>query len=223
VLDRLLGVYRGAFTGLPRGVWWLCLVGFINRSGTMVLPFLALWLTGERGLSAGGAGALLSLYGLGAAAGTMAGGWLSDRFDPYRIQIWSLALSGVGLIVLGRLERPVAIAAGIAAVAVLGEGFRPANSTALALMSRPGDRTRAFALRRLAVNLGITFGPAVGGFLAVVDYGWLFIADGVTCLAAAAAAIPLLRPAPAAPVRCSASTGSGRAAAPRPGAGGATR
>jgi predicted MFS family arabinose efflux permease len=88
VLDRLLGVYRGAFIGLPRGVWWLCLVGFINRSGTMVLPFLALWLTGERGLSAGGAGALLSLYGLGAGAGTKGGGGRSGRVDAKPNQIW---------------------------------------------------------------------------------------------------------------------------------------
>ena len=37
---------------------------------------------------------------------------------------------------------------------------------------------------RLAVNLGMTLGPTVGGFLALRDYGWLFVADGVTCLLA---------------------------------------
>jgi predicted MFS family arabinose efflux permease len=198
VLDRLLGVYRGAFTGLPRGVWWLCLVGFINRSGTMVLPFLALYLTREHGFSTVGAGVVLGVYGLGAAAGTLAGGWLSDRIHPHRLQVWSLAAAGAGLLLLGRLEARWTITLGVAAVALASEAFRPANSTALALASRPGDRARPFALRRLAINLGMTFGPAVGGFLAVVDYGWLFIADGVTCLAAAAAAIPLLHPAPAA-------------------------
>jgi MFS family permease len=42
-------------------------------------------------------------------------------------------------------------------------------------------------LRRLAVNLGMTFGPAAGGFLALYSYTWLFAVEGATCLFAAAA------------------------------------
>lgn len=185
-------VYRQAFSGLPRAVWLLVFTGFINRSGTMVLPFLALYLTSQRGLSAAGAGAMLSLYGVGSAAGSLAGGWLCDRVDPNRIQVASLVGGGIGLVVLGQLERPWAIGVALVAVSLVGEAFRPANSTALALATAPADRTRAFALRRIALNLGMTFGPAIGGVLAVYDYTWLFVLDGATCLAAALPARTLI-------------------------------
>jgi MFS family permease len=188
-------IYREAFSGLPRAVWILVLVGFINRTGTMVMPFLALYLTARHGFSAAGAGAMLSLYGIGAAAGTLAGGWLCDRTDPNRVQVASLLAGGVGLVALGFVEGRWAIALTIAVVAAVGEAFRPANSTALALACSPADRPRAFALRRLALNLGMTFGPAIGGFLALYDYRWLFLADGATCLLAALPARALLVPA----------------------------
>lgn len=185
MIGKLFTAYKEAFTGLPRAVWVLVLVGFINRAGTMVLPFLALYLTTQRGFSTAAAGAVLSLYGVGAAAGTLAGGWLCDRTDPNRIQVWSLLAGGGGLIALGYLRAGWSIAVAVVALAVVGEAFRPANSTALALATAPRDRPRAFALRRLAVNLGMTFGPAIGGFLALYDYTWLFVVDGATCILAA--------------------------------------
>ena len=153
----------------------------------MVVPFLALYLTGERGLTTGQAGMLIALHGAGGIAGTYVGGLLSDRMAPRRVQLASLVLSGLVFFVVGVLRQPVAIAAALVVLGAVGEAFRPANATALARWSGPGSRTRAFALRRLAINLGLTFGPAIGGFLALVSYGWLFWADGGTCLLAAAA------------------------------------
>jgi MFS family permease len=57
--------------------------------------------------------------------------------------------------------------------------------TSLVEHSPPTGRTRALALLRLAVNLGMAFGPAAGGWLAAMDYRWLFIGDALTCWAAA--------------------------------------
>jgi MFS family permease len=56
---------------------------------------------------------------------------------------------------------------------------------AIASASPAGERTKSYALYRLAINLGMTVGPAVGGFLAARDYALLFWADGGTCLLAA--------------------------------------
>jgi MFS family permease len=190
----LFRVYRDAFSGLPRVVWLLVLTGFINRCGTMVLPFLTLYLTARRGYSTAAAGAMLSLYGVGSVAGSLTGGWLCDRVDPDRVQVASLVGGGIGLIALGALERPWPIALAILATAFVTEAFRPANSTALALACPPADRSRAFGLRRLMINLGMTFGPAVGGILALHDYGWLFLVDGATCLLAAVPAWILVAP-----------------------------
>lgn len=177
--------YREAFSGLPRAVWLLATASLVNRSGTMVLPFLALFLTEKRGFTTTEAGQVLACYGLGGVAGTYLGGWLSDRFGARRVMAWSLALTGIGFLILGHLEARWAIFLMIFFQSLVGEAFRPANSAAIAAASPPTAQTKAFALYRLAINLGMTLGPAIGGFLAARDYAWLFRADGATCLLAA--------------------------------------
>lgn len=181
----IANAYRDAFSGLRRQVWLLSIATLINRSGTMVLPFLALYLTEKRGFTTKEAGAALALYGLGAVAASNLGGWLCDRLDPRLIMKASLVLTGVSFIALGHLRQRYAILAMILVWSFVGEIFRPANLAALASASDPGERARSFALMRMAINLGMTLGPTLGGFLALRDYSWLFAVDGATCVLAA--------------------------------------
>ncbi|HEV8578838.1 MAG TPA: MFS transporter [Thermoanaerobaculia bacterium] len=182
----IAAAYRDAFSGLSRSVWLLSFATLINRSGTMVLPFLALFLTQERGFTATQVGQVLAVYGLGAIAASWVGGRLCDVIDPRRIMKWSLTLTGVLFLFLGHVHGRAAILIMTVVLSVVGEVFRPANLAALTAASDIGQRARSFALLRLAINLGMTLGPTVGGFLALYDYGWLFVADGATCLLAAA-------------------------------------
>jgi MFS family permease len=181
----IANTYREAFAGLSRPVWLLSFATLINRAGTMVLPFLALYLTQERGFTTVQAGQALAVYGLGGVAASYIGGWLCDRIDPHLVMKVSLVLTGVGFLTLGHIQGRLAIFLVILAISFVGEIFRPANMAALAAASDPGERARSFALMRLAVNLGMTLGPTIGGFLAFYDYGWLFVGDGVTCILAA--------------------------------------
>jgi len=151
----------------------------------MVLFFLTLYLTTKLGYTISDAGTLISIYGFGSLAGAFIGGWLSDYFGTHRILVISLLLSGIGYILLGHLESFFSISLMLFFVALVSESFRPANATAVAESSPPELRSRAFALNRLAANLGITIGPAIGGFLARVDYIYLFWIDGATYLLAA--------------------------------------
>ncbi|TAM55783.1 MAG: MFS transporter [Acidobacteria bacterium] len=185
MIERIGGAYRAAFSGLPRAVWIQGLATLVNRSGTMVLPFMSLYLTTKLGFSIIAAGQVLSLYGIGAIAGSWLGGALSDRVGPVRVQVASLAATGVGFLVLSRLTGRLAVSLAVFGLALVAECFRPALFTAIARGSEAAVRTRSFALVRLAVNLGMSFGPAVGGLLAVHHYGWLFVADAATCWAAA--------------------------------------
>ena len=186
MLRSILATYREAFAGLNRSVWLLSLATLVNRSGTMVLPFLVLYLVKMRGFETTAAGAAIGLYGAGGVLGSYLGGWLCDRVAPRWVIAGSLALTGVGFIVLGRLTTHPAIFITMVLLGLVGEGFRPATSTALAAAAPPELRTRAFALNRLAINLGMSLGPSVGGFLAMRSYDWLFLVDGVTCLLSAA-------------------------------------
>ena len=186
MLRRLASAYKASFSGLPPAVWLLAFVSFVNRSGTMVMMFLALYLTQVKGWAVTDAGALLGIYGTGALAGAYLGGRLSDVITARRVMELSLLLTGAGFLLLGRLDDPAAITLAALFIGIVEPSLRPANATALADFSTPRDRARSFALNRLAVNLGMAFGPAVGGFLALIDYQWLFIVDGSTCLLACA-------------------------------------
>jgi predicted MFS family arabinose efflux permease len=193
MLQASVQLYRAAYSGIPRSVWWLSLVIFVNRSGTMVIPFLTVYLT-TRGYSLGEAGAVMAVFGCGAFAGGYLGGWLTDRVHFSSVQIASLFCNGLLFIVLGYMKSFWQISGCVLLLSVLGEAFRPANAAAVAAYSNEQNRTRAYSLNRLAINLGWAIGPAVGGVLASIDYNLLFWADGLTCIAAAALLFIVLPP-----------------------------
>ncbi len=183
MLLSLFKSYKKSFAGLPRDAWLLSTVVFVNRSGSMVLFFLSLYLTQKMGFTISEAGEMVSLYGLGALLGSYAGGWLSDRLGSIRTQMVSLFFSSIGYILLGYAAGKFFIGLMLFLSAMTAEALRPANSTAVSEVCPPELRARGFALNRLAINLGISIGPALGGFLALYSYHWLFWIDGLTCLA----------------------------------------
>ncbi len=186
MVRRVFHLYRAAFSGLPRDIWLIALVAFVNRSGTMVLPFLALYLTIVQGYTAGEAGRLVGLYGVGAIFGTYAGGWLSDRVGAIRAQQISLVLGGLGYLLLGSADGTWRLAAAILLASAMVESFRPAVMSAIVERSPVDVKAKAFALLRLALNLGFAIGPALGGVLATFGYRWLFVVDAATSWSAAA-------------------------------------
>lgn len=185
MFKNILNQYKASFGGLSRDAWLLAWVMFINRSGSMVMFFLMLYLTNEINMGIETAGRLFSLYGFGAMAGAFLGGWLSDKYGTKLIQISSLIVSGIGYIVLSYVKAPFMIGLMLFCIAVVAEAFRPASTAAMASVCSPETRLRGFALNRLALNLGIAIGPAIGGFLAVYDYSLIFWVEGFSSIAAA--------------------------------------
>jgi predicted MFS family arabinose efflux permease len=176
--------YRAAYAGLPREAWLLALVLFINRAGTMVIPFLTLYLTSQLGMSEAAAGRLISVYGIGSICGAYLSGRLCEKVGAVRLQTICMLLSAPGYFLIGQWNTWPPIAASLFFLSVANEAVRPANATAITKLTTPEIRTRAFALQRLAVNLGFSFGPAIGGVLATIDFSLLFICDAATALVA---------------------------------------
>ena len=185
-LRRVGRLYRDAFAGLSAPVWTLSTAMLVHRAGTMVLPFLALFLRNERGLSISDTGWILSAYGAGAMLGSYAGGRLSDGIGSGATQVLSLIATGIAYLAIPRFEALPALVAAIVVASLVSEAFRPACMAAIAEHATPETRARAFALLRLAANLGMAIGPAAGGLLAMRSYEWLFVCDAVTCWLAAA-------------------------------------
>src|SRR5512135_1921419 len=165
---------------LPPGLWLLLGATLVNRAGTMVLPFLALYLTRSRGLSDFQAGLVLGVYGAGALVTAPFAGRLADRHGPRRILELSLFASGTAILLL--LAAPGLLGLALAAFlwSVLAEAYRPASVAAVSALVPPEQLRTGISLLRLAVNLGMSCGPALGGFLSSISYSALFVVDGGT-------------------------------------------
>lgn len=169
---------------LPKEVWYLCLAILVNRAGTMVLPFLTLYLTVDRKLSAGTAGLALTIYGIAAIIVAPFAGRISDRLGSLLIIKLSLFLSGLILFIFPLVTSLSGILVITAVWAFVTESFRPPSMALIGRLAGPEQRKMAFALSRLAVNLGMSIGPVIGGFLAMRSFRSLFYVDGTTTILA---------------------------------------
>lgn len=195
MIKKLYHGYIGSFSDLRREVWLLAFITFVNRAGTMVIPFLSLYLTKNRGFSLEEVGWILTFFGLGSVAGSWIGGKLVDLIGHYKTMAGSLILSGIFFVLL---QYPVSfwgICAGIFLVMSVADAFKPAVFVAINAYSKPENRTRSITLIRLAINLGFSAGPAVGGLIiAGAGYSGLFWVDGITCALAGILLLKLLHP-----------------------------
>lgn len=195
MLYRTASLYKRSFAGLSQNTWLLSVVMLINRSGTMVLPFMTLYLTGkEMHRSLSEAGVVMALFGLGAVVGAYFGGRLVDRQGFYKVQLLTLFFGGLMFMVLGQIKSYPLICIFTFLLSVVNEAFRPANSAAVAHYSSLQNRTRSFSLNRLSINLGWALGASIGGMVASYNYELLFWIDGCTNLIAALLLFIFLRP-----------------------------
>lgn len=184
-MKRITSLYKNAYSGLSTATWWLSLVMLINRSGTMVVPFMTLYLTQTLHYTIAQGGMVMAVFGMGAVCGGFIGGKLTDKFGFYNVQLAALICGGIMFLILGQMTTLPAICACTFVLAVLNDSFRPANATAIAQYSNEENRTRCYSLNRLSINLGWAVGGAIGGFIASHNYHLLFWIDGLTNIFAA--------------------------------------
>ncbi|MEC3907553.1 MFS transporter [Tamlana sp. 2201CG12-4] len=194
-MKTLFNNYLNTFKGLSLEVWWLALITLINRAGTMVIPFLSLYLTKSLDFTLSDVGWIMSMFGLGSVVGSWLGGKLTDKIGYYKVMSYSLVLTGILFIVLQFLTSFAAFCFGIFMVMLVADSFRPAMFVALSAYSKPQNKTRSVTLIRLAINLGFSAGPAIGGIIiTTLGYGGLFWVDGITCILATLVLINVLNP-----------------------------
>lgn len=178
-MRALYRIYIESYQGLSRSAWMLALVMLINRTGAMVLPFLGIYMSKELGFDITEVGMVLAFFGLGAMGGSWIGGWLTDRFGNFWVQTLSLILSVPLFLIIPLFRTVEGLSAIIFVLSLVTESFRPANSVSVARYAKPENITRAFSLNRMAINLGFSIGPAVGGFLATISYNWIFYGNAI--------------------------------------------
>ncbi len=185
-LDRILAPYRL----LDRRVFLLAAARTVNTLGfSIVMPFMVVYLVGQRGATGATYGGIYLVAGVCAALSQGLAGELADRLGRRRVMVTALCLRSVNLLALGwAISTGVsmhALGALIVVNGVLRALFEPAASAAVADLTPPEHRIAAFGLQRIAINVAWAMGPAIGGFVAGENYAYLFLFAAPLTLGAA--------------------------------------
>jgi MFS family permease len=164
---------------LPKPVWILFGGTFINRFGTFVMPFLAIYMTRE-GYTPVQAGLAVSSYGAGHIIASMLGGHLADRIGRRHTIALSMFSSAAAMLALSQVHTLPLILSFAFLVGLVGEIYRPAATALLGDLVAPEQRVAAFGMYRFAINLGFAVGPATAGFLANRSFFYVFAGDAIT-------------------------------------------
>lgn len=184
-MKKLYYNYTESFKGLSKEIWFLSLISLVNRAGTMVIPFLSLYLKNDLGYSEDDIGWILACFGIGSVIGSWLGGKLTDAFGFYKVMVLSLFVTGFCFIALQYITSFLGLCIGILLTMSIADSFRPAIFVAIKAYSKPENRTRSIGLLRLAINAGMGIGPTLAGLIIVIKgYGILFWIDGITCITA---------------------------------------
>ncbi|WBC12660.1 MFS transporter [Micromonospora sp. WMMA1998] len=179
------GWFQETAGGLPRAFWYLWTGTLINRLGSFILVFLAIYLTQERDFSASQAGLVIGLWGVGGAVGTTVGGTLTDRWGR-RPTLLTAHLGAATMMVALGLARPLwAVAVGALLLGTFAEAARPAFGAMMVDVVPEKDRLRAFSLNYWAINLGFACAAVLAGFAAQAGYLLLFLVDATTTVVTA--------------------------------------
>lgn len=127
----------------------------------------------------------MTSFGIGSFLGSWLGGKLTDKIGYYKVMFWSLLLTGFLFIGLQYVTTFWGFIVGVFMTMTVADTFRPAIFVSLNAYSKPENQTRSLTLIRLAINLGFSFGPFLGGLIiAILGYESLFWVDGITCILA---------------------------------------
>jgi MFS family permease len=180
------GWFRDTTGGLPGTFWYLWTGTLINRLGSFVLVFLAIYLTQARGFSEFEAGLVIGLWGAGGAVGTLAGGVLTDRWGRRPTLLTAHLGAATMMMALGLADGLWPIAAGALLLGMFAEAARPAFSAMMIDVVPERDRLRAFSLNYWAINLGFACAAVLAGLAAETSYLLLFAVDAATTVITAA-------------------------------------
>ncbi|MEJ2013277.1 MAG: MFS transporter [Anaerolineales bacterium] len=186
----------------PRPFWTLVVVTFIDRlGGALLFPFFALYITGKFGVGMTQVGVLFAAFSFSSFLGTLLGGALSDRIGRKGMLIFSLISTSFSSVLMGMVDTLSLFFAIALLVGIFTDAGGPAYEAMIADLLPEEQRAQGYGILRVAFNVSVVIGPAIGGFLATRSYLALFITDAVISLISASIvwrAMPETRPAPSA-------------------------
>jgi MFS family permease len=193
---RLTKIYHE----FPRLFWVVVVVSFIDRiGGTLLFPFFALYITEKFNVGMTQAGILLGMSSLFGLIGSTVGGALTDKFGRKQLILFGLIFSAVSTLAFGLVTEYSILFPLMVVVGLLSSVAHPAHDAMIADILPEKQRQEGFGILRVVGNLSWMIGPTIGGFVANINFFYLFVIDAViSCLVAAIIfrVIPETKPEP---------------------------
>jgi len=182
MLTRLNKIYHE----FPSLFWIVVVVRFIDGiGGTLLFPFFALYITQKFHVGMTQAGILLGISSLFGLIGGMAGGALTDKFGRKQLILFGLIFSALSTLTFGLVTEINVLYPVIIVVGLLSSISHPAHEAMVADILPEGKRQEGFGILRVVGNLAWIIGPTIGGFVANINFFYLFVIDSViSCLVA---------------------------------------
>lgn len=184
----------------PRLFWIAVGVSFIDRiGGTLLFPFFALYITQKFEVGMTQAGILLGMSSLFGLIGSTVGGALTDKFGRKQLILFGLVFSAISTLTFGLVTEISILYPLMAVVGLLSNVAHPAHDAMIADVLPEKQRQEGFGILRVVGNLAWIIGPTIGGFLANINFFYLFLVDAViSCIVAVIVfrAIPETKPEP---------------------------
>lgn len=191
---------RTVYHEFPRLFWTVVAVRFVDGiGGTLLFPFFALYITQKFDVGMTQAGIMLGMSSLFGLIGGMFGGALTDKFGRKQLILFGLVFSAVSTLAFGLVNKISVMYPLIVVVGLLSSISHPAHEAMIADILPEEKRQEGFGILRVVANFSWIIGPTIGGFLANINFFYLFVIDSViSCFVALiiARTIPETKPQP---------------------------
>ena len=190
----------GMISEYPRPFWTLVIATFIDHlGGALLFPFFSLYITRRFNVGMTEVGILFAMFSISSFVGSALGGALTDRIGRKGMLIFSLLATSISSLIMGFVGSIEAFYLLALLTGIFTDSGGPARQAMVADLLPEMKRAQGYGIIRVAFNLAVAIGPAIGGFLATRSYLILFVADAIISFITAiivAVAMPETKPAP---------------------------
>lgn len=183
----MLSRIKQKIPSLPTAFWVLIIGTFIDRLGGYILtPFYSLFVATKFDIQMTQIGLLFSFMAMGRFIGGFFGGALTDKVGRKFMFLFGLIVSGLNSILIIFINDLRAFYLVSVLTGILGAAGGPAQQALVADILRPEDQAIGYGVHRVAVNIGATLGPIIGGLMLVSNnFNILFVIDAImSCVTA---------------------------------------
>jgi predicted MFS family arabinose efflux permease len=167
----------------PRTFWTVIVITFIDRiGGSLLFPFFALYITSKFNVGMTDVGVLFAAFSVSSFVGSTIGGALTDRFGRKGIIMFGLIASSFSTVAMGLIGSFHTFFFLALFVGILTDVAGPAHQAMIADILPEEKRADGYGILRVAFNLSVVIGPAIGGLIASRSYLMLFLSDAVISL-----------------------------------------